>query len=204
MFKRTLPTVIAMFFGFWVLLGTLIPVGILVNIRVVLIYWATLLAAFALIVAYFALLRVHWQRVTTRDSKQKITSLLVILSAVGSLALVIGQGPTGEWVRFMLRHMLVPGEAALLALTAVTLVLAGMRMFAVRRSAESIVFIVVTLIMLALAAPYVYPVVLQPVMQFINTLATSGMRGILMGVALGTTLTGLRILLGIDRPHSDE
>jgi len=203
MFKRTFPTIIAMFFGFWVLLGTLIPVGPLVDIRSILIYWATILAAFALIVAYFALLRVHWLRIT-RGSKQKITSFLVIVSAIGSLMLVLWQGPTGEWPRFMVHHLLIPGEAALVALTAVTLILAGMRMLKVRRSMGSFIFIGITLLMLFVVVPYAYPAILQSLTQFVNVLATAGMRGILMGVALGTTLTGLRILLGIDRPHSDE
>jgi hypothetical protein len=31
----------------------------------------------------------------------------------------------------------------------------------------------------------------------------AGMRGLLLGVALGTVITGLRILLAQDRPHSD-
>jgi hypothetical protein len=31
----------------------------------------------------------------------------------------------------------------------------------------------------------------------------AGARGILLGVALGTVATGLRVLLGIDRPYSE-
>ena len=31
----------------------------------------------------------------------------------------------------------------------------------------------------------------------------AGMRGILLGVALGTLATGLRVLLGVDRPYAD-
>ena len=32
--------------------------------------------------------------------------------------------------------------------------------------------------------------------------ATAGARGILLGIALGTIATGLRILMGTDRPYS--
>jgi len=33
---------------------------------------------------------------------------------------------------------------------------------------------------------------------------TAGARGIILGVALGTVATGLRVLLGIDRPYSER
>jgi len=33
--------------------------------------------------------------------------------------------------------------------------------------------------------------------------ALAGARGVLLGVALGTVATGLRVLLGIDRPYVD-
>jgi hypothetical protein len=36
----------------------------------------------------------------------------------------------------------------------------------------------------------------------VNTWAVAGARGILLGVALGAIATGLRILLGSDRPYS--
>jgi hypothetical protein len=34
-----------------------------------------------------------------------------------------------------------------------------------------------------------------------QVLAAAGARGILLGVALGTLTTGLRILFGVDRPY---
>ena len=33
--------------------------------------------------------------------------------------------------------------------------------------------------------------------------ALAGTRGIILGVALGTVVTGLRLLMGIDRPYSE-
>jgi len=33
--------------------------------------------------------------------------------------------------------------------------------------------------------------------------ALAGMRGILLGVGLGTAATGMRVLLGIDRPYAE-
>jgi hypothetical protein len=39
---------------------------------------------------------------------------------------------------------------------------------------------------------------------FIQILSTGGARGILIGVALGTLTTGLRILFGADRPYGGK
>lgn len=205
MFKRFLPTIIAMLAGILILLGYLVPLPFLATLRDwFLLRWAVVLAAFALIVAYLSLLRVHLLRLTSAR-KKKFASLLVIVSALGTLVLVLWQGVEGTWTQQVLTSVLIPGESALLALTAVTLIVAGMRILRARRTAGAIVFVVAAgLILLTTVAYSVYPSVLAALRQGVDTLATAGMRGIVMGVALGVTLTGLRVLLGIDRPHSDE
>lgn len=202
MFKRTIPTVVAMLAGILVLLGTLAPVSPLRDIRFILIRWAVLIGAFALLLAAANLLRVHLSRL--KDGKHKIGSLLIILSLLGSLGLVLWQGPEGAWTQHFLHYVLIPGEAALLALTAVALLLAGMRALQTRRSAGTLVFIGLTILFLFAAVPFIYPPLLQTILQFFNTLAMSGARGLAIGVALGITLTGLRVVLGADRPYSDE
>jgi hypothetical protein len=205
MFRRFLPTIMAMIAGILVLLGYLLPIESLAMLRdVILLRWAVVLAAFALIVAYLSLLRVHLLRLTS-SSKKKFTSFLVIVSALGTLVLVLVQGVEGAWTQQVLEAILIPGESALLALTAVTLIVAGMRILRARRTAGAVVFVVAAgIILLTTVAYSVYPPVFEVLRQGVDTLATAGMRGLVMGVALGVTLTGLRVLLGIDRPHSDE
>jgi hypothetical protein len=205
MFKRFLPTVMAMITGILVLLGYLLPVEFIAMLRDgILLRWAMVLAAFALIVAYLSLLRVHLLRLTSA-SKKKFSSLLVIVSALVTLALVLVQGVEGKWTQQVLKAVLIPGESALLALTAVTLIVAGMRILRARRTAGAVVFVVAAGIVLLTTVAYsVSPPVLGVLRQGVDTLAAAGMRGLVIGVALGVTLTGLRVLLGIDRPHSDE
>ena len=166
--------------------------------------WATVLGAFALLVAYLSVLRMHLTRIVhTKGSK--ITSLLVVISALVGLIVVVWQGVEGVWTQRLLTAVLVPGESALLALTAVTLIVAGMRIFRRRRNVEGAVFVVTAVFVLLTTVAYiVYPGILVLLRQFVDAIATAGMRGILLGVALGVTLTGLRVIFGIDRPHSDE
>jgi hypothetical protein len=37
----------------------------------------------------------------------------------------------------------------------------------------------------------------------VNVPVMAGSRGILLGIALGTIVSGLRLLVGVDRPYSD-
>lgn len=205
MLKRVLPTIVAMLVGILVLLGYLLPLDFLALLRDwILLRWAVVLAAFAMIVAYLSLLRVHLLRLTSAR-KHKFTSLLVILSALGVLALVLHQGVDGTLTQHVLNAVLIPGESALLALTAVTLIVAGMRILCTRRTIGGVIFVIAAgIILLTTVAYSLYPDVLAVLRQGVDILATAGMRGLVMGVALGVTLTGLRIILGIDRPHSDE
>ena len=59
MFKRILPTVIAISAGLFVLFGALLPVAPLIGIRALFIDWAVMLGAFAFILAYLQLLAQH-------------------------------------------------------------------------------------------------------------------------------------------------
>lgn len=200
MFKWFLPTAVAMLVGLIVLLGSLLPIEPLQQLRLIFIHWATVLGAFALFLAYLSLLRVHLTRLA-RVKKHKLDSLLVVLSALGVLALVVWNGPDGEWAQLLLRHIIVPGESALLILTALTLALLGARTLRARRTFGALAFILVAAFMLVASIPYVR--FLDTLAGYVNAAALGGMRGVLIGSALGATLAGLRIILGIDRPHSE-
>ena len=45
------------------------------------------------------------------------------------------------------------------------------------------------------------PVLDQLILGVTGMISSGGARGLLIGVALGTLLTGLRVLFGIDRPY---
>lgn len=202
MLKRALPTAVAISVGILVLLGSFLPVSPLREVRLFLIQWAMVLGVFAFLLAFLHLLRVHLTRLGRR-SKGWSTSLLVVLSATSALLLAFAQGPTGLWSQHLVQDFLVPGESALLALTAITLVLAGMRMLRVRRTAGSIIFLLITVLMLVGTVPYVG--ILGEIAGWIQSVpALAGMRGLLLGVALGTTMAGLRVVFGATRPHSDD
>ena len=93
-----------------------------------------------------------------------------------------------------------------MALLAVTLTYASIRLLRSRFNLFSVIFLITALLILLGTAPLPFlgnlPGISDWVRPFIShVIATSGARGILLGVALGTLTTGLRILFGADRPY---
>jgi hypothetical protein len=205
MFRWLIPTVVTVLVGLIVLLSYLVPLPALASLGELLVRGAAILAAFAMFLGWLNLVRIHSGRFLKKGTKHRLASLILVIAAVGSLLLVLWDmqdGTAGSISAFLVDGILVPGQSSLLALTAVTLVLGGMRLLGTRRNANSGLFLLVALLTLLTAVPFVFPEILQTVMRLVNTVATAGMRGLLLGVVLGVVMTGLRIVFGIDRPQS--
>ncbi len=213
MFRWFLPTLVAVIVAVIVLLGSLVPIAAFQSAREILLRGATVLAAFALVLAFGNLLRVHIGRIVNPPAsagpvrKHRLASILLVLSALASLIVVLLEGPEGSTSQILMEAVLIPGQSALLALTAVTLVVAGMRLGRVRRHVNSLLFLIAAVLALLTASPgglpfIGLPKVLQIIVDLVNSVATGGMRGLILGVAIGTIIAGLRVILTIDRPHS--
>jgi hypothetical protein len=111
-------------------------------------------------------------------------------------------------MRLLVNAIIVPVEASLMALLAVTLLYASIRLLRRRANLMSILFIATALLMLIGSATLPFGEIgalnnfLRPWFQ--HVLALGGARGILIGVALGTLTTGLRVLFGVDRPYGGK
>ncbi len=205
MFPRIISTAITIGCGLIVLLSLLLPAETLAAPRRFLLQWAMVLGGFAFILAYLNIFRVHLLRLA-RGKRKKITSLLLMLSALATTAVVVLQGPQGMISQAVLKYVMIPGESTLLALTTVTLLLASIRVLRHRRSTGSIAFVLIAALALVLTVPYADAASrpIEIIRQWLHIPAMAGMRGLMMGIALGTTMTGLRIIIGADRPQSGE
>jgi cytochrome bd-type quinol oxidase subunit 2 len=211
-FKGILPTAIAIASGVLVLFGYFLRTPFLNLIRIELLQWAVILAAFAILVGIGNLLLVHSSKVR-RQQKGSFYSVLLILAML--VTLVVGFLPLPlrtDGLSLLFNAIQLPIEASLMALLAVTLTYAGIRLLRRRLNLLSIIFLATVMLILLGSAPLPFigeilkingvPLlsgILRP--WIAQVLAAGGARGILIGVALGTLTTGLRILFGSDRPY---
>jgi hypothetical protein len=202
---RVVAVVVAIAFGLIVLVGYFLPVGGLLEIRQLLVEWAVILAAVAVLVGVLSLLGVHWQKVRS-GQKSSVYSILLIFSLV--VTFLLGMlGTNNPLISLVLNGIIVPAEATLMALLAVTLIYASARLLRRRADAMTFTFLGIAVVILLVSAPLPFGSLpgADVVKWFLNEFfAVAGARGILIGVALGALTTGLRVLFGIDRPYGGK
>ena len=199
---RYLTAAIAVASGLIVLLGYFYPLDALIQFRVMLTDWVVIIAAMAVLVGVANLVLVHTDKIR-RGEKNSIHGVLLIVSLLFTFVAGLVLGPNSQFLRVAIDAIIVPVEASLMAILAVTLVYASIRLLRRRADVMTVIFLVVALLFLIA----VMPTPIGPVpgdfllLQFLQMFSDGGARGLLIGIALGALLTSLRVLFGIDRPY---
>jgi hypothetical protein len=194
--------VLAVLAGLIVLAGYFVPA--LASIQSMLLNWTIILVGTAALVGVFNLISVHGNKITKREKGGVYSAILLIcLFATFVFGLVLG--PDNVNMRLLVSAIIVPVEATLMGLLAVTLLYASIRLLRRRTNMMSIIFILSAVVMLAASATLPFGEI-APLNSFLRpwvqqVLALGGARGILIGIALGILTTGLRVLFGADRPY---
>jgi hypothetical protein len=207
--KHRIPTAVAVGVGLLTLVGyflyTYVP-GF--RLHLVLIRWATILAAVAFLIGIVNLLGVHTRRIAARERNWPYSIFLILAALlVMVVAGVEGQGPGGATVNWLFQYVLFPLEAAGASLLIFFLAAAAFRMMRRRPSWSTLLFVLTIVLVLVSTVPLGGEPgrILRIVRSWlVDVIGTAGTRGMLLGVALGTIATGLRVLVGIDRPHSER
>jgi hypothetical protein len=178
-------------------------------IQWILVRWAVIIAAFAVILGFLNVLAVHVGRLAGRASGWPY-SLVLIISAI--IVLVVGLGglitrpEDGLWGPLMAPifvWIIAPLEAAAAALLPFILSFAAYRMLRTGRQKGAVIFLVSALVVLIGQLPLAG--IGDGLQDFYDAwlawLAVPGLRAVLIGVALGISMTGLRLIMGIDRPQ---
>ncbi len=200
--SKWIPTLVAVVAGVLTLAGYLFPRTPLGSYRDRLIEWAVIVGAFAFVLGLVNVLSVHVKRASHLERGWP-HSVALLLAALLSWIPPLIHGGQGRATEEIFEHVISPLGTSLAALLVFTLTLAAFRLLGERRSPWSLLFAVVVGLTLLGSAPIRGLEWLGDVREWLISIpAMAGMRGLLLGVALGTVITGLRVLLTQDRPYS--
>jgi len=200
---------IAISFGLIVLQGYFIDLEVLRGVRTMVLQWAVILAAAALLLGVVNLLAVHLSKIGAQQKGWPYSAVLV--GALG-VTLLVGLffGEESPLVLSFFQYIQQPVESTLAGLLAISLTLGVVRLLSRRRDLRTYVFLVTAFIVLLGTGPWLiasngglHQLMGEARAWLSQVWAAGAARGLLLGVALGATATGLRILLAADRPYGD-
>lgn len=186
---------IAIGVGLLVLADLLLQVPLLDAIGARLVDYALIIGATALILGALNVLSLHSQRVETRRPGW-LYSLILLLVTLGLIAVGLVTGPQQGAVAWSFQHLFVPLEAAFFALLAFFIIQVAARLLA-PPSPDRLLFAVGALVVLTGTLPLG-----GGIGQWLGALkgwllavpVTAGSRALLIGIALGTIGTGVRLI----------
>jgi hypothetical protein len=186
-----------------VLLGYFLPqLAVLHYIQTTFLEWAVILASVAALVAIINLVfGVHWRKIKAAQNRDYYSPVLIVAFLLTSVAGFI-LGPADTNFQHVVTSIQAPIASSLMALLAVSLAFACARLFRLRRGLMGWTFIGSAVLFLALEIVAITGQTPPAFLPLLQLFPLAGARGILLGIALGSLVAGLRILLGSDRPYS--
>ena len=203
--KKALAIFILIAVGITVLGGYFFPAA-LGSILKLIIDWGILLLGTAGLIGVYYLIKRHVGSIA-RHEKRYVLS--IVLLAAFSMTLILGLISSIQDPLFidLMINVQTPVETSLLAILAVVLMTASFRLISTRGwTPMSISFLTSAFISLALNIEVINSALgseASAVINYLRRLPLVGARGILLGMALGGLIVGLRVLLTIDKPYGE-
>jgi len=198
---RILAIIAALACGLLVLVDFFVVEPVIDALGAMLVEGALILAAFALLLGVLNLIGVHARMNGTPGSRRYSAILLVALVATMAIGIL---RPASDALTWVFDYLYFPLQATMGALLAFFIVSAAFRAFKLR-SVSALILLVTSVLVLITQLPF--SAALSPLLpaarEWIYAIpVTAGVRGILLGVALGTVATALRVLLAVDHPYA--
>lgn len=201
--RKALAASVATVSGLWMIADFFLQEPTVHAVGVILVDGAIIMATCALLLGALNLIQVHGRTIRTGE-KRRLPSIALFVALVVTLILGLVSGPGSASFRWLFEYVYYPAQATIGSLLAFFIVTAAYRAFRLR-SLDAIIITAVGLFLLIAQIPGS-----QTVWEYAPSLrdwifsvpVTAGMRGLVMGTALGTITTGLRVLFWVDRPYS--
>ncbi len=203
--KKILLTALTLIVGLTVLAGYFFKAE-LSPVLIIIMDWGILLLGVAALIGLGYLIRMHLARLF-RHEKGGFYSLIALLGFVFSLAFGLVYSPHHPFFRDLILNVQLPVEASLLAILAVSLLYASLRLIRTRGwTLLSVGFLFGAVLSLILNLAFFQVEensLLAEAIAFLRGIPMAGGRGILLGMALGGLIVGLRVLFSINRPYGE-
>jgi hypothetical protein len=193
----TIPALLTFVTGLTTFVGLLL----IPSIAPLLLRWGMVIGSFALLAGIINLMRVHLNRAT---KERNLYSLILVLAMwgvflIGALDSIANSPITLSQI---FQYVIAPLEAAFAALLAFVLLIAGGRLFR-QKTVWSLLFMFAAVFTLISTLPFTFlgSTLANARVLFEATVVTAGVRGLLLGVAIGTVLVSIRLLFGVDQPY---
>lgn len=204
--QAPISTAVAVLVGLVVLLGAFFVIPGLQPVRTMLLDWAVILASVATAVSVLYLIfGVHWKNLSkTPQNRWYSVALIMAFLATATTGFLLGlDNPDFQRV---VTSIQMPVEASLMGVLAITLIVASFRLLKRRSRLMGIIFFIAVIVFLVansgLVALFSGEPLIKELLSAIHILPDAGARGLLLGIALGSLMAGIRIFLGSDRPYS--
>jgi hypothetical protein len=200
--KKILPITLAILCGVFTLVDFFVPQPFIDAVGARLVEGVMILGAFALLAGLLNLLGAHARKIGAGE-KGRGYSLLLIIALLATFIVGLA-GPGSRAISWIFAYLYYPLQSSMAALLAFFVISAAYRAFRLREG-SALVMLVSSLVVLLAGLPFAAAIspYLPLVRQWILTVpVTAGMRGIILGTALGTIATSLRILLAVDHPYA--
>jgi uncharacterized protein YneF (UPF0154 family) len=209
--KRTIPLIITMASGLFVLVGFFVPHPAIRTTYDDIQQWVIIVVAFTYVLGMANLLRINTEQIF-RKSKDWVYKLALVLSLLATMVVgfffsggthYLDDGTAFSWIYNTFYSSM---SATMFSLLAFFIASAAFRAFRVRTVEALLLAVAAFILMLGrvpignVIHPYL-PIVADWLMEVPQNAAK---RGILMGAALGVMATGFRVILGIERTYGSE
>jgi hypothetical protein len=166
----------------------------------ILLQVVTITIALTVLTGILNLLTVHLGRLFGRKKGAAYSAVLILSFA----AVVITYVTNRDASMILLETVQLSIESALAGLLLFALVYGAYRMMRHRVTLSGLLFVSVLLVVLIGALPFAGLEALHNVREWLMAVPVSaGARGILLGIALATIVTGVRVLVGVDRSYRE-
>jgi hypothetical protein len=203
--KRAAPLIIAILAGIFVLIALTFPVS-LGSYLILVLNWAIIIGAMGLLVAIAHLFLAQLRRLIRGDrgSFYSLVFIMIFLfSLIGGLWLGVDNANYRLWVASIQK----PLEISLMGLLALVLTSSAVQLFRSRGwNPLTLAFGISALLFLVIGLGFLQALNIRELTLVLNVfeqLPLIGARGLVIGMAVGALLLGLRVLMGLQRPWGD-